>query len=1557
MRPLITTLCILLLMADPAAPNPAVPTAPLTAITAETGAYARWTLDTDMTASQVDGQWMTGKFLFSVNTTNTDQTIVDYAIYHLEKTVYRIVMQNSTVHSNCSATQPGVKQWDLIDFPTYVDNKNDETLSEQISLTRTTNLDKQLETLTGYSVVLFADQDNKKPYGCANILAGSHTRLYVNFLETEEASRDVAGVVTFDKFGEEPIEITMDLLGLPTGEDIYYAIQEGVVGDSAQKTTTVFDLSAVQDPIRIQEEDGTPILYKVVQQNSTFIQTGLDKVDATGKSRSLIFTTKGGTVLASVNIYSEWIWDDFYTYPTDHPWAKDIVAYVDQSESVWMDVMFGLWVGFAIGSVLLWLVQKYVCKDRYDKLGITSAATALPTLSRHSTAQDVQMGEVSTRKASIAPGIKQAPMHMTGFSDKTLGTIAFWALHSITVLLFLMYFIVLTGYYYGCDMTGIDALCLYGDWYIFGTGALNGNIFFVLWCCFFVWFAFLLYVKPTLRNFFRLEEQLSLCGFVQVTVPSEDSQVITLYPNLFVVWFRGLKKKFGIEQSSKSIKEILPVESQGGSRYITFHCSRYVFNGSTFCRMSPEVGQTCNQIRQLNHNGLSGEKAAETKLMVGSNSIPFFIDPLRVAITKEFARGFYLYQLLIYSVWVWWSYLFVGLCMLFVVLASAAMSIQITRSNQMTIQQMTSYSTKVKVKRDEKWITIDSHDLVPGDVIVIQDHWVLPCDAVLLDGTAIVDESGLTGESRPVRKSELPATDANYDISGHSKHTLFAGTCTLQAGKGQAEVVARVLQTGTSTSKGELITHILFPQEMVFKYDEELPITLLMLLGYGMFAFVCVNVALSYNAGVVPILTRFLYGIFTISQVLSPLVPIALVVGESVAAKRLLSLGVFCVNPKRIAISGKIRCFCFDKTGTLTKDGLDFIGLRKKSGNAFHTDICTPAEAPSMIHGLATCHAVTSMGNELVGNEVEVNMFQATGWELIETDGEAPKVRTADGKNTLTILKRFEFDHKRMTMSSIYQNSEGEVFVTCKGSAEAVAAVCTTDTMPEDYEQVSKQHAMEGCYVLSISTRSLGHISAEEAVKLDRDDVEAQLTWNGLILFRNELKPDTADAITQLKEGWVRCVMITGDNAQCGCYIAKASGMVPQDSRIILGDLPKGSQSVEWKEMTTTGTSKTYTTDEIYDMDDDETIELAVTGKAFYNLYETNLLQGLMTRIRIFSRMSPEGKVLTIELLIEKGLVLGMCGDGGNDCGALRAAHVGLALSEAEASVVSPFTSKTKSIISVVDLLREGRCALATSFAGYKFLITYGQLFSVVKICSIVLGVVMCQMDFVFIDAIIVMALSYTMTLSKPQEKLQTQRPTSSLLGPVTAFSIIGLQVIHMTFLGIAFGVTINHPDYVKWPAKYSNAGAIWFLSDNWECTVMFSMFSGQFMSSAMVYSQGGHYRAPLWKNRWLCGAFTLGYTLLTLLLLLPDSSFVRVFHITSHRDNRPHADNPIWTAYQNDGGRTSAAMDFGLRFTIWLLMTLGSLCSCAWEKFVIHGYVAEYFQKTKPSDRPVFIH
>jgi magnesium-transporting ATPase (P-type) len=105
--------------------------------------------------------------------------------------------------------------------------------------------------------------------------------------------------------------------------------------------------------------------------------------------------------------------------------------------------------------------------------------------------------------------------------------------------------------------------------------------------------------------------------------------------------------------------------------------------------------------------------------------------------------------------------------------------------------------------------------------------------------------------------------------------------------------------------------------------------------------------------------------------------------------------GIFCLNSKRIAIAGKIRVFCFDKTGTLTNSGLDFIGVRDVRKDKENHPIFGPVQSPLchdesidnvILHGLATCHAVSKFGEQFVGNEVEVLDLSSgfpTGQQLI----------------------------------------------------------------------------------------------------------------------------------------------------------------------------------------------------------------------------------------------------------------------------------------------------------------------------------------------------------------------------------------------------------------------------------------------------------------------------------------------------------------------------------------------------------------------------------------------
>merc|ERR1719478_383127 len=105
--------------------------------------------------------------------------------------------------------------------------------------------------------------------------------------------------------------------------------------------------------------------------------------------------------------------------------------------------------------------------------------------------------------------------------------------------------------------------------------------------------------------------------------------------------------------------------------------------------------------------------------------------------------------------------------------------------------------------------------------------------------------------------------------------------------------------------------------------------------------------------------------------------------------------------------------------------------------------------------------------------------------------------------------------------------------------------------------------------------------------------------------------------------------------------------------------------------------------------------------------------------------MTPDQKVALVQLLQQEGLIVGMCGDGGNDCGALRAAHVGIALSEAEASIVAPFSSSechgtgSISLRAVPDLFRYGRATLSTNLATYMYFMVYALCLPIIKLSLI----------------------------------------------------------------------------------------------------------------------------------------------------------------------------------------------------------------------------------------------
>ena len=127
--------------------------------------------------------------------------------------------------------------------------------------------------------------------------------------------------------------------------------------------------------------------------------------------------------------------------------------------------------------------------------------------------------------------------------------------------------------------------------------------------------------------------------------------------------------------------------------------------------------------------------------MLGPNHIPFTVDDMGTLFYKEIASAYYLYQLCTYTVWLWFSYLFVALAMCIVVVGSAIINLYMARTNQVTIMKMTTYVTTCMVRRNGKWSEVNADTLVSGDVIVVKgDGWVLPCDLAIISNACVMDE-------------------------------------------------------------------------------------------------------------------------------------------------------------------------------------------------------------------------------------------------------------------------------------------------------------------------------------------------------------------------------------------------------------------------------------------------------------------------------------------------------------------------------------------------------------------------------------------------------------------------------------------------------------------------------------------------------------------------------------------------------------------------------------------------------------------------------------------------
>ncbi|XP_072722511.1 polyamine-transporting ATPase 13A3 isoform X4 [Ciconia boyciana] len=922
------------------------------------------------------------------------------------------------------------------------------------------------------------------------------------------------------------------------------------------------------------------------------------------------------------------------------------------------------------------------------------------------------------------------------------------------------------------------------------------------------------------------------------------------------------------EENKNYLKKYLPI------RYFTHHSVRYFWNDSVqnfdVVRGLDEP-TSCSSIHNEHSTGLTKRMRDYRKAFYGVNEIVVKVPSNFKLLIKEVLNPFYIFQLFSVILWITDEYHYYALAIVIMSVISIVSSLYTIRKQYVMLHDMVAAHSIVRVSvcRGNKEIEeVLSTDLVPGDIMLIPSNGtIMPCDAVLLSGTCIVNESMLTG---------------------------------------------------FSTAKGQLVRSILYPKPTDFKLYRDASLFLLSLVvvaGIG-FLYTVVNSILNE----VPARTIIIESLDIITITVPPALPAAMTAGIVYAQKRLKKIGIFCISPQRINICGQLNLVCFDKTGTLTEDGLDLWGIQRVENARFllpEERACSESLLKSeFVACMATCHSLTKIEGVLSGDPLDLKMFEAIGWILEEATEEEtalhnhimptvvrpskqlfPESKQATNQEMelfelstgyeIGIVRQFPFSSVLQRMCVIGRVlGEKRMDAYMKGAPEVIASLCKQETVPVDFERVLEEYTKQGFRVIALAHRKLeSKLTWHKVQTISRDAIESNMDFMGLIIMQNKLKQETPAVLEDLRKANIRTVMVTGDNMLTAISVARDCGMILPQEKVIIAEAlpPKDGQAarINWHYADTlakcTSSSPAINSEDIpvklvHESQSLENLQskhhFAMNGKSFAVILEhfQDLVPKLVLDGTVFARMAPDQKTQLVEALQNVDYYVGMCGDGANDCGALKRAHGGISLSELEASVASPFTSRTPSISCVPKLIREGRAALITSFCVFKFMALYSiiQYISVALLYSILsnLG----DFQFLFIDLAIILVVVFTMSLNSAWKELVAQRPPSGLISGPLLCSVLSQIIICLAFQTFGFFWVKQQSWYEPWTTESDACNVLdatntssahngnETLHDehyikNYENTTLFFISSFQYLIVAIVFSKGKPFREPCYKN------------------------------------------------------------------------------------------------------------
>ena len=592
----------------------------------------------------------------------------------------------------------------------------------------------------------------------------------------------------------------------------------------------------------------------------------------------------------------------------------------------------------------------------------------------------------------------------------------------------------------------------------------------------------------------------------------------------------------------------------------------------------------------------------------------------------------------------------------------------------------------VRVQRDGREQKLLAEDLVPGDVILLSEGDRVSADARLVkDNDLRVDQSTLTGESNPVRKT---SDGVLRDDLSHVEmpNLVFAGT-TVSSGTGRAVVCG----TGSHTEFGKIANLTQNLKEEPSPLQKEIgnvtkKVSILSV-SIGA-AFFVLSILLAKSDPAVAFITALGMVVAFIPEGLLPTVTLSL----AMAVQRMAKRNALIKRLSAVETLGCATAICTDKTGTLTQnemtvsnlwmDGSDMeitgVGYDASNGKILRDDRPVSRDDKDLSELLMTaglcCNARLLPPDEgssrftVLGDPTEAALLvaaQKDGLDLKQLNTDIPR------------LRELPFDSGRKRMTTIHQTAGGRVAFV-KGAPKEVLELCTrrrhngadVPMTEDDFRNimaVNDGYARNGLRVLAVAARSLAGDAVLPASlsEYTPELVEKDLTFLGLTAMVDPPRPDVARAVKECRSAGIRIIMVTGDYGLTAESIARRIG-------IVKGDHPR-----------------------------------IVTGVDLQKMKPEELKEALRGEV-IFARVAPEQKLQVVSALQEMGEIVAVTGDGVNDSPALKKADIGVAMGISGTDVAKEAADMIltdDNFASIVHAIEEGRAVYSNirRFVQYIF--------------------------------------------------------------------------------------------------------------------------------------------------------------------------------------------------------------------------------------------------------------